>query len=185
MFRYVKALSFLLIFIIFSHEPLALGGQSNAKRIQFEPLRDPDVAGNASTIESNNAQDAIEEVANNVATSASPGFTWGKSGNINNSYLLNDTVPCNKSGRMVPVTSGNVTTIFVAAEVTSNATIQIMRRDPGPIFTVIASTTLVAQRTKTDQLVALAPVVFDDEICVFISGSIKNPVVGLIIKGSL
>ena len=39
--------------------------------------------------------------AEQIANSASPGFTYGRSGNLPSStWLLNDTVPCNQSGRV-------------------------------------------------------------------------------------
>lgn len=133
---------------------------------------------------SEDVQAAIEEVNNNVAVSASPGFTWGRSGNISNTYLQNDTVPSNTAGRLVPVTTGEITTIFAAAENTSSATIEIRRR-VGVVFTTIATCPYGGTRKVTCNVVSPPSVALNDELAVYVSGSAKNPVVGIIIKGSL
>lgn len=162
--------------------------QSNGAVLHFERIQTAEEVpfdNSTNGFTSTDTQAAIEELSNNVAVSASPGFTWGKSGNVSNTYLLNDTVPCNTAGRLVPVSSGQITTLFVAAENNSSATIEVRRRDPGPVFTVVASTVLSAQRTKTDTLASPPSVNLNDELCIYINGAIKNPVIGLIIKGSI
>lgn len=121
-----------------------------------------------------------------ASVSASPGFTWGKSGTVPaGSYLTNDGVPSNTAGRLVPIATGAVTTIFVTAEINSTATIEVQRR-VGAVFTTIASLTLVNERKKTVELPSPPAVALNDEIAIHTSGaSIKNPVVGLIIRGSI
>lgn len=133
---------------------------------------------------SEDVQGAIEELAVTAAVSASPGFTWGKSGNVSNAYLLNDTVPSNTSGRLSPVT-GQLEVIFVTCQNNSNATVVIEKR-VGATFTTLASITLSSARKGTFVLSPAPAISVNDEIAVRISGaSIKNPVVGVIIKGSL
>jgi len=173
------SLLFLLLFIPQTSHGVILQFDSiqDAEQVPFDNSTNGFIA--------DDVQEAIEELSNNVAVSASPGFTWGKSGNVSNAYLLNDTVPCNTAGRLVPVSSGQITTLFVAAELSSSATVEVRRRDPGPVFTLIASTVLSAQRTKTDTLVSPPSVNLNDELCIYINGAIKNPVIGLIIKGSI
>ena len=129
-------------------------------------------------------QGAIEEVANRVAVSASPGFSWGRSGNSSaGTYLQNDTVPSNITGRLVPVSSGSITTVFVACDIDATFTIVVERR-VGNTFTQIASVSVTASRKQTFSGLNV-PVTLNDEICVKIgTGSAQNVVVGLIIRGS-
>jgi hypothetical protein len=142
------------------------------------------IPGEFPNLVAENVEDAINEISNTAAVSASPGFTWGRSGQINDAYLLNDNVASDTAGRIVPV-DGFVTTIFVACELPSTATVEIRRR-VGAVYTTITSTTLASVRKKTDLLVTQPAVSKNDELCVYVSGSsIKNPVVGLIIKGTL
>ena len=133
---------------------------------------------------SEDVQAAIEEVSDAVTVSASPGFTWGKSGNVSNSYLLNDSVPSNTAGRLVPVTTGVVTTVFVAAQTASTSTIEVRRR-VGAVFTTIAICAMAGVRKITCTIGTPPAVVLNDELTVYVNGAAKNPVVGIIIKGSL
>ena len=138
-----------------------------------------------SGLSAEDVQAAIDEISTTAAVSASPGFTWGTSGNVPaGTYLLNDSVPSNTAGRLVPV-NGQIEVIFVACEIDTTATIEIQRR-VGAVFTTLTSSTLATVRKKTDILVVKPAVSKNDELAVKITGaSIKNPVVGIIIKGSL
>jgi len=129
-----------------------------------------------------NVQDAIEEVSEQVDVSASPGFTWGASGNVSNSWLVNDTVPSNKAGRIVPV-DGEVTDIFFACELSTSGTITLYKR-VGSTFNVLATLNVSSVR-KLHTTVSGASVSIGDELAMKVtSGSFKNPVVGIVIKGS-
>jgi hypothetical protein len=116
-----------------------------------------------------------------INKSASPGFTWGNSGTVNNAYLLNDTVPSNKSGRLSSVT-GTMVVVFVALEIATTVTVEIQRNVLG-VFTTIASVNMVASRKATFPVsVAITE---NDELSCFINGSCKSPVVGIVIQGTL
>jgi len=134
---------------------------------------------------STNAQDAIDELNTTAAVSASPGFTWGRSGNSTaGAYLQNDTVPSNVSGRIVPLSSGNITNVFIACDVTATFSIKIQKRS-GASFVDLTTVTITAARTGTFTVTGV-PVVLNDEIAVQVSsGSAQNVVVGIVIKGSL
>lgn len=123
--------------------------------------------------------------ASTALTSASPGFTWGASGNLNSgSYLLNDTVPSNVAGRMVPLTSGYIAQAFVAVENSTTASFVIQKRS-GASFVDLTTITLTAARVGTFNLGTSITVSLNDEIAVKVSsGSCKNPVLGLVIKGN-
>jgi len=149
---------------------------------------DPD---NCLLITEEDVQNAMEELCAQVeelTITSSPGFTWGDSGSIKNSYILNDTVASNIAGRIVPVT-GFITTIFFAnAAIDKTFDIEIRRRnEPAGTFTTIATLSVVNQRKKVDTTFNV-PVTFGDELACYIAGAgvnaAQNPVVGLIIKGT-
>lgn len=124
-------------------------------------------------------------IDSSISRSASPGFTWGKSGNIGpGTYMDNDTVPSNLAGRMVPIVSGYLSEVFVSNEDNNTFTIVAQKRT-GSTFTDLATISLTNQRTKV-QSVSGALVLYGDEIAVKIgTGSAKNPVVGIVILGNL
>lgn len=128
----------------------------------------------------------IEELVNQIsAISASPGFTWGDSGNVNsNTFLLNDTVPSNQAGRMVPLQSGEITNIFVSNQDANTFTVEILKRTGPGTFTSLTTTSLVAQRTKTESKTGVSVSLNDELACKISAGAAKNPVVGVIIKGT-
>jgi len=136
-------------------------------------------------------QEGFEEICGKIESvrqQATPGFTWGDSGAIKNSYLLNDTVPSNQSGRICTVT-GVLTTIFITTQVdTDEYTLEIRRRDNGS-FTTIA--TLVASSTDGERSYITAnlmiPVTIGDELAAYIKKSgnkgATNPACGIILEG--
>lgn len=142
---------------------------------------DPESSG----IAANEVGPALRELANAPAVSASPGFTWGDSGSIKQSYLLNDTVPSNQSGRVSPV-SGVITTVFITAQNSSNGQVEIRKRS-GSSFTTIATVGLNGGRTITETLSSPPAVLKNEELAVFVNATafIDNPVVGIVIRGSL
>ena len=136
---------------------------------------------------SENVKDAIDELNSTGGVSASPGFTWGSSGsNVKGSYLLNETVPSNVAGRVVPLNNGSIREIFVANEISTTFTINIEKRTGPGTFTVLTSATVVAARNGT--FVVDVAVSKGDELAARISPSSanapKNTVCGIIIKGS-
>jgi hypothetical protein len=133
-----------------------------------------------------NIKDAIDELSATASVSASPGFTWGDSGNTSKgSYLLNDTVPSNTSGRVVPL-NGFIEKVFIAIQNPGTVSIANQKRT-GATMTTIATVTITSARVATINV--SVPVSLGDELGIRVSpsssGSPKNPVVGLIIKGSL
>jgi hypothetical protein len=118
------------------------------------------------------------------ASEATPGFTWGASGNVNaGTYLLNDTVPSNKSGRVVPI-NGYIRYAFVTVELAATVTFTIEKR-VGASFTTLATFSLSVERKKAvDFGYAAIPVSVEDEVAIRVSsGSCKSPVVGLVVRG--
>jgi len=128
---------------------------------------------------------AILEVYANVNASASPGFTWGRSGNVPTStYLLNDTVPSSTTGRTVPV-DGELVEMFLAIENANACTFTIQKRIAGTWTDFLSGSLLATERIKNISFAAANSVSKGDELAVYISaGSARNPVVGVIITGS-
>jgi hypothetical protein len=133
--------------------------------------------------ESVEVQSAIEEVKSLASGNVSPGFSFGRSGKTNaGTYLQVDSVPSNLAGRVVPLTSGEISDIFIVCQDNSTFTIQIQKR-VGNVFTTIHTENMTNQRKKSSSLTGIL-VSLEDEICCKIgTGSAQNVVVGLVIKG--
>lgn len=133
---------------------------------------------------SEDVQTAIEELANTVDTSASPGFTWGASGNTTSgTWLINDTVPSNKAGRSIFLTNATLEYVFVRCELATTIDIEVYEHD-GVTYTLITTVTLTATRAG-DFPIASLPLTTGKELAMKLSsGSAKNPVVGCVLKGS-
>ena len=132
-------------------------------------------------------QEMLDYLKNRLAVSAATGFTYGRSGNLPaNTWLLNDTVPCNKSGRVSYLTSGVIQKIFTANEDPDVITVGIYTHDGNEVnLTLIGTVTTAAQRTNTFT-VSLA-VALNKQIAIRIQpGSAgKNMDVGLLMGGTL
>jgi hypothetical protein len=130
-----------------------------------------------------NIQHAIEEVAQKVQASASPGFTWGRSGNVGSgAWLQNDSVPSNLAGRKVDFVEASLRKILVTNENANTFVLGIYEHD-GTTFTQLTTLSLTAERTKSANVIV--PITSGKELAVKIeSGSCKNVVVGVVISGS-
>lgn len=115
----------------------------------------------------------------------SPGFTWGKSGTIpKGAYLLNDTVPSNVAGRIVPVYDGIISEAFISIQNTSTVSFDIQKR-VGSVFTTVLTITITAARVDV-QSFSTSVSRLDELVCRVSPTSAnkpQNPVIGLIIKG--
>ena len=132
-------------------------------------------------------QEELDYLKNLTNVSASPGFTFGSSGNQTaGTYLLNDTVPSNTSGRIVPINNGKITDVFVCVQNATTFSIDI-QKNVGGVFTTLVTITVTAARSG--QFSVSVPVTLGMELSCRVSptsaNSIKNPVCGIIIKGSV
>jgi len=91
-------------------------------------------------------QPAIEELKNQVVTSASPGFSFGRSGNISKgAYLQNDSVPSNIVGRYVYISSAYVTKVFVGNELSGTFKYEVLYHNINEVgLTLLGSVTVTA-----------------------------------------
>lgn len=131
--------------------------------------------------DADNVQAAIEE----IGASASPGFSWGRSGNnTSGTWLLNEGVPSNKSGRLVFINSPTLAQIFTASEDLATYTLTIYEHEGDEINLTVIDTLVVTNSRGANKLsnVNLTP---GRQIAVRItSGSARNIIVGAIIKGT-
>jgi hypothetical protein len=128
-----------------------------------------------------NVQDAISE----VKVSASPGFGFGRSGNSpSGTYLQNETVPSNVTGRYVYINNAIVKRVFVGNETISTFTVQISAHDGNLLNLIILGSVTVTAATGGDFTVNWA-VASGKQLAVQItSGSAKNIVAGLELSGT-
>lgn len=128
---------------------------------------------------------AIDEVANTVATSASPGFSYGRSGNTSSgTYLQNEGVPSNRAGRYIYIQNANIERLFISNESISTFTIQIYSHDGDEVnLTLLSSHTVTTSRGG--DFIVNVPVATGKQLALFLSaGSAKNIVAGLELSGS-
>ena len=134
---------------------------------------------------STNTGDAIRELAQNVGQSASPGFSWGRSGNLStNTWLQNEGVNSNRAGRTVTFTSPEITRIFVATEDPDTYTITIYEHEGDQInLTSLTTLSAVASRTADSGAITVAMTSGRQLAVRITSGSAKNMVVGMTLAG--
>jgi opacity protein-like surface antigen len=138
---------------------------------------------------SNNfAAETVQEALEEIGTSASPGFTWGRSGTVtSNVWLLNDSVPSNTSGRIIFLQNAQIKKIFIANEdPTAGIVLGIYYHDGnGTNLTLLGTVTTLAQKTNTFDV--NFSVQFNKQLAIkteSISVNAKNLVTGILLKGS-
>ena len=132
----------------------------------------------------------IEEfVRQFVGTSASPGFTWGRSGAVSaNTWLLNDSVPSQRSGRTIFLSNAVVQKIFVAnQDPASGIDLGVYSHDGNSVnLTLLGTVTTAALRSNT--FTVNFPIDLNKQLAIRIkpgSAAAKNLVVGCLISGTL
>lgn len=153
-----------------------------AETVPYDDLLQAPLSG------SDDVQGVIDWLKNKVATSASPGFTWGRSGNVSaNTWLLNDSVPSNLSGRVIFLNNAEIKKVFIANQDLAIIDVGIYTHDGDEInLTLIGSVTTAATRTNT--FTVSFPVPINKQIAIKLaagSNAGKNLVVGCLIKGDL
>ena len=134
---------------------------------------------------SEDVQAAIEEVQQSVQTSASPGFSFGRSGNISsNTFLLNEGVISNRAGRWVYINDATIKNIYVGAEDIDTFDVVVYHHEGDAINqTLVGSVSVVAARGGSFTVNMTVPT--DKQLSVRIeNGSAKNIVVGLSLSGT-
>jgi len=134
---------------------------------------------------STNVQGAIEELNDTVITSASPGFSFGRASNVNSgTWLQCETVPSNKAGRFVYISSPVVEKIFVSSENVSTFDISIYHHEGDEInLTLVDTVSIVSSRGGTFTINLSVPSNVQLALRVT-SGSARNLVCGLELSGN-
>lgn len=116
-----------------------------------------------------------------VGTSASPGFVYGRPGDVGaGTYLLvMGGVPSNTAGNIVPF-DGTITRAFVTSENADTFTVKIQSRS-GIVFTDIGTLTVTASR-KEDFDITIPVTDGTEVVCKIDTGNCRNVQVGLIIE---
>lgn len=130
---------------------------------------------------STNVQNAIEE----IGASASPGFTWGRSGSISSgTWLLNDGVPSNKAGRTIVLGDSKIVKIFSASEDLDTYTLQIYSHDGNEVnLTLLTTLTVTASRTGNSGTISISVPANKQLAAYLATGSAKNIVAGIVMQG--
>jgi hypothetical protein len=134
-----------------------------------------------------NVQDAIEELEDAVAVSASPGFSFGRNGNLpTNTWLLRPGgVPSNKTGINVGITGPYLKKITCATENQDTYNITIYQHDGDEVnLTSITTKTITSSRKEVfDVDISLT---YDKQLAVRVtSGSATNLGVDLQLSGTV
>ena len=126
----------------------------------------------------------IDLLCQQVSVSASPAFDYTKSGNVsNNTWLLNGSVPSNKTGKLIFLNDASIKNIFISNELANTFDIEAYEHD-GTTFTLLTTVSIVAARSGSFSMDV--PLTTGKEIGLkLINGSGKNVVAGLILAGEL
>ena len=131
-------------------------------------------------------QAAIDEISTTVGVSASPGFTWGRSGNVvTGTWLNNDEVPSNKAGRTVALSSPIITQVFIANEDLSTFNIGLYEHEGNEVNLTLLSTVSVTASRSAAITVSVAMTSGRQLATRITSGTAKNLVIGVQLKGSV
>lgn len=130
--------------------------------------------------------EAIRELVNRVTVSASPGFSFGRTGNLSSgTWLLRPgSVPSNKSGINVGIGTPLLLKVTVASENEDTYSVGIYQHDGNEInLNLVTTVSITAVRKQVFDLSAALE--FDRQIAVrVLTGSAKNLGVDLQLSGS-
>lgn len=133
----------------------------------------------------NDVQGAVEELNNRVVTSASPGFSFGRSSNVNSgTWLQCEGVPSNKAGRWVYVNSAEVRRVFVSNELQTTFSIEVYYHDGNEINLTLLGTVNISNKYGDDFSVSWSVPTNKQLALKVSSGSARNIVAGLELKGT-
>ena len=131
---------------------------------------------------SSDVQAALEE----IGVSSSPSFSFGRSGKVGSgTWLQCETVPSNITGRFIPLTNPKLSDLYVSNENVGTYTVEVYEHD-GDNTNLTLKYTLTVTSARGNSISNIGvPMTKGKQVAVRIgSGSPKNVVCGLIIKGS-
>lgn len=133
--------------------------------------------------DSDNVQEAIEE----IGASASPGFSWGRSGELSiGTWLLNESVPSQRSGRVISLDNPVVARVYVTNRNIATYEVSFYEHDGNQSgLTFLGSVNVVSARGAAFSVNVsissgrqLATRITD-----ITSGIVRDVVAGIIVKG--
>lgn len=128
---------------------------------------------------------AIRELRNKITNSASPGYSFGRSGNIStNTWLFRPgSVPSNKTGITIGFANPEIKKVNAASEDADTYNIGIYEHDGDEInLTLLTTLSVTASRSETFDISVSATQ--GKQLAVRItSGSVKNPGIDLELSG--
>ena len=128
---------------------------------------------------------SVQEELDTISLSASPGFGFGKGGNVaSNAYLLCEGVPSNISGRYVYVNSAVVTRVFISVQNAGTFDIEVFHHDGNETNITSLGTVSVVASTGGEFTVNWAVTTGKQMAMRIINGSAKNAVGGLELQGT-
>lgn len=159
-----------------------------ARRDEYTPVAEGIPFDNdTNSFVADDVQAAIEEVNDKVGISASPGYSFGKAGNISSGtwLLRTGSVPSNKSGVNVGLYNAEVVQISTGSEDLNTYTLQIWQHDGDEVnSTLITSVNITSSRKEVFTLTG-ASLTRNKHVAVKLSsGSAKNIGVDLQITGT-
>jgi len=135
---------------------------------------------------SDNVGDAIREVETKITASASPGFSFGRGGNIPSGTWLYrvGSVPSNKTGVPIGISNPVLISIKVGNENISTFDVQIYEHE-GDEINLTLLTTVSIVNTRTQSFTVSIPITTGRQLAAYISaGSGKNVGVDLQLSGT-
>lgn len=133
--------------------------------------------------DSDNVQEAIEE----IGASASPGFNYGRSGNVSSNtwLLIVGTVPSNKAGITIALSNATISKVYIANEDINTFNIELYSHDGNEVnLTLLDTVSIVSARSATFTL--NTAITTGKQLAVKLStGSAKNLSVGVQLKGGV
>lgn len=149
-----------------------VGSTPVAKQIPFD--------NTTNGFDSDEVQSAIEE----IGISASPGFTWGRPGNLlANTWLLNDGVASNLTGRYISLANASIRQIFTANQNVDNYTLTIYEHS-GNGTNLTTLTTITVTNARGNVINVNIPITSGKQLAVRLTtGSADNIIAGLVLKG--
>lgn len=153
-----------------------------SRRDVFNPVASEIPFDNEGTsFDADNVQAAIEE----IGASASPGFSWGRGGtNSSGTWLNNEGVSSNRSGRIVFISNPTLAFIFVNTRTIATYTISIFEHEGDEINLTLLDTLSVTS-SRGGFKASIVAVTAGRQLAIQVTaGSGQDMVAGVVLKGS-
>lgn len=130
-------------------------------------------------------QEAIDALCGQLSVSASPGFTYGRSGPVGvGTYMLADGVSSNRAGRLVSFTSPKLMKVEVAGPVVDTYELEVFEHD-GNLTNEVTLLTVVVTAASSGSVDVDTAITSGKRLGVRCSsGSTSDINVGLFLSGS-